>query len=69
MDLRAEPIVITMPKIEKGRYYTGQLIDLYTFNFAYLGTRSLSGDCNLAHLHARARSHQCHLEKASAAAS
>lgn len=40
LDLRAEPIVITMPKIEKDRYYAAQLIDLYTFNFAYLGTRS-----------------------------
>ena len=40
MDLRAEPIVVTLPKIEKGRYYSGQLIDLYTFNFAYLGTRA-----------------------------
>jgi hypothetical protein len=40
MDLRSEPIVVTMPSIEKERYYTGQLIDLYTFNFAYLGTRS-----------------------------
>src|SRR5580704_15356918 len=28
MDLRAEPIVITMPKIEMNRYYTGQLVDL-----------------------------------------
>jgi hypothetical protein len=44
MDLRAEPIVVTMPKIEKERYYTGQLIDLYTFNFAYLGTRSFGND-------------------------
>jgi hypothetical protein len=44
MDLRAEPIVVTMPKIEKNRYYTGQLIDLYTFNFAYLGTRSYGND-------------------------
>jgi len=44
MDLRAEPIVITMPKIEKSRYYTGQLVDLYTFNFAYLGTRSYGND-------------------------
>jgi hypothetical protein len=44
MDLRAEPIVVTMPAIEKGRYYTGQLIDLYTFNFAYLGTRSFGND-------------------------
>lgn len=40
MDLRAEPMVVTVPKIEQDRYYTGQLIDLYTFNFAYLGTRS-----------------------------
>ncbi len=44
LDLRAEPIVITMPKIEKDRYYTGQLIDLYTFNFAYLGTRAYGND-------------------------
>ncbi len=44
MDLRAEPIVVTMPKIEKERYYTGQLVDLYTFNFAYLGTRSFGND-------------------------
>src|SRR5271170_6508875 len=44
MDLRAEPVVVTMPKIEKNRYYTGQMIDLYTFNFAYLGTRSYGND-------------------------
>ncbi len=40
LDLRAEPIVVTVPKIEKRRYYGGQLIDLYTFNFAYVGTRA-----------------------------
>jgi hypothetical protein len=34
LDLRAEPIVLTMPKIDKTRYYTAQLIDLQTFNFA-----------------------------------
>ncbi len=44
MDLRVEPIVVTMPKIEKNRYYTGQLVDLYTFNFAYLGTRAYGND-------------------------
>jgi hypothetical protein len=44
MDLRAEPIVISMPKIEKNRYYSAQLIDLYTFNFAYLGTRSYGNE-------------------------
>lgn len=40
MDLRADPIVVTVPKIEKNRYFTGQMVDLYTFNFAYLGTLS-----------------------------
>jgi hypothetical protein len=44
MDLRAEPLVVTMPNIEKGRYYSGQLIDLQTFNFAYLGTRAFGND-------------------------
>src|ERR1700722_8762791 len=44
MDLRSEPIAVTMPSIEKERYYTGQLIDLYTFNFVYLGTRSFGNE-------------------------
>jgi hypothetical protein len=44
MDLRGEPVVITMPKIEKERYYTAQLIDLQTFNFAYLGTRAFGNE-------------------------
>jgi hypothetical protein len=44
MDLRTEPVVVTMPKIEKNRYYSGQLIDLYTYNFAYIGTRSYGND-------------------------
>lgn len=44
MDLRAEPMVVTVPKVEKGRYYTGQLVDLYTFNFAYLGSRAFGND-------------------------
>lgn len=38
-DLRAEPVVVTMPAIEKERYYSLQLIDLYTNNVDYLGTR------------------------------
>jgi hypothetical protein len=38
MDLRAEPVVLTMPEMEADRYYSFQLIDLYTHNFAYLGT-------------------------------
>ena len=40
MDLRAEPVVLTLPQIAEERYYSVQLIDLYTQNFAYLGTRS-----------------------------
>ena len=28
LDLRAEPVVITIPKIEPNRYYTAQLVDL-----------------------------------------
>jgi hypothetical protein len=40
IDLRAEPVVLTLPKIEERRYYSVQLIDLYTHNFAYLGKRT-----------------------------
>ncbi|MGH8173710.1 MAG: DUF1254 domain-containing protein, partial [Rhodanobacteraceae bacterium] len=44
MDLRAEPLVITLPVIEKSRYFSVQLIDAYTFNFAYLGSRTTGND-------------------------
>ncbi|MDE2035514.1 MAG: DUF1254 domain-containing protein, partial [Pseudomonas sp.] len=40
LDLRAEPVVLTLPRIEDNRYYAVQLVDLYTQNFGYLGTRS-----------------------------
>ncbi len=40
MDLRQEPQVLTLPKVEDNRYYSVQLLDLYTQNIAYLGTRS-----------------------------
>ncbi len=40
MDLRAEPLVLTVPAIEKERYFSVQLIDYYTFNFDYAGTRT-----------------------------
>src|SRR5216684_3705093 len=39
-DLRAEPLVLGVPEIEKGRYYSLQFVDLYTYNFAYVGTRT-----------------------------
>src|SRR5271169_2476440 len=44
MDLRVEPIVLTVPPIEKERYFSIQLIDAYTFNFAYIGTRTTGND-------------------------
>ncbi len=39
-DLRAEPLVLSVPEIEKERYYSVQLIDLYTSNFGYIGSRT-----------------------------
>jgi hypothetical protein len=40
LDLRAEPVVITIPPMEKDRYFVFQMLDLYTFNFDYIGTRT-----------------------------
>jgi hypothetical protein len=40
MDLRAEPVVLCMPEIEKRRYYSVQLVDLYSFNVGYIGSRA-----------------------------
>jgi hypothetical protein len=44
LDLRTEPVIINMPRIEPNRYYTGQMIDLYTYNFGYLGTRAYGNE-------------------------
>ena len=40
LDLRSEPIVLSIPPIEKGRYFSVQLIDAYTHNFDYIGSRT-----------------------------
>ena len=40
LDLRAEPMVICLPEIEKNRYYDVQLTDMYTNNFGYMGSRT-----------------------------
>jgi len=40
LELRAEPMVLCMPKIEKARYYDVQLVDLYTDNDGYIGSRT-----------------------------
>lgn len=44
LDLRAEPLVVTLPVIGKERYFSVQLIDAYTHNFAYLGSRTTGND-------------------------
>ncbi|MDM0015503.1 DUF1254 domain-containing protein [Variovorax sp. J22P168] len=40
LDLRAEPMVISVPAVEKRRYYSVQLIDGNTYNYGYIGTRA-----------------------------
>lgn len=40
LDLRAEPMVISVPAIDKDRYYAVQMIDGNTYNFGYIGTRT-----------------------------
>jgi hypothetical protein len=44
MDLRAEPMVLCVPPVEKGRYYAVQLVDMYTFNYGYIGSRTTGND-------------------------
>jgi hypothetical protein len=40
LDLRTEPVVLSVPAMERNRYFVFQLMDLYTFNFDYIGTRT-----------------------------
>ena len=44
LDLRAEPIVISVPAIDAKRYYSVQLCDGNTYNFGYIGTRATGTD-------------------------
>jgi hypothetical protein len=37
-DMRAEPLVLTIPEMEEDRFYQVQLVDLFTHNFAYIST-------------------------------
>ncbi|RLL90769.1 hypothetical protein BG32_11090 [Mesotoga sp. HF07.pep.5.2.highcov] len=43
LDLRAEPIVVDLPGV-KDRYFSLQLVDMYTHNFAYAGSRTTGTD-------------------------
>jgi len=39
-DLRAEPMILSVPAISDKRYYSWQLVDLFTHNVDYIGTRA-----------------------------
>ena len=44
LDLRAEPVVITVPEVEKGRYYSVQLVDGNLYNDGYIGSRATGNE-------------------------
>jgi hypothetical protein len=44
LDLRAEPIVLSVPAVEKDRYYAVQLEDGITFNYGYIGSRATGNE-------------------------
>ncbi len=44
LDLRTEPIVLSVPEVEKGQYYAVQLEDGNTFNFGYIGSRATGNE-------------------------
>lgn len=44
LDLRTEPIVISVPAVEKERYYSVQLIDGNTYNYGYIGSRATGNE-------------------------
>jgi hypothetical protein len=44
MDLRAEPMVVSVPAVDKKRYYSVQLTDGNTFNYGYIGSRATGND-------------------------
>ena len=44
LDLRAEPIVLSVPAVEKKRYYSVMLCDGNTFNYGYIGSRATGNE-------------------------
>src|SRR6266481_1018074 len=44
LDLRAEPIVLSVPAVEKTRYYSVMLCDGNTFNYGYIGSRATGSE-------------------------
>lgn len=43
-DLRAEPIVLSVPAVEKSRYYSVMMCDGNTFNYGYIGSRATGNE-------------------------
>lgn len=44
LDLRTEPMVISVPAVDKKRYYSVQLIDGNTYNYGYIGSRATGAE-------------------------
>jgi len=44
MDLRAEPVVLSVPAIDPKRYYSVMLCDGNTYNYGYIGTRTTGNE-------------------------
>jgi hypothetical protein len=44
LDLRAEPMVVSVPAVDPKRYYSVQLVDGNTFNYGYIGSRTTGND-------------------------
>ena len=44
MDLRAEPVVLSVPAVDPKRYYAVQLCDGNTYNYGYIGTRATGSE-------------------------
>jgi hypothetical protein len=44
LDLRAEPMVLSVPAVDKKRYYSIQLIDSNTYNYGYIGSRATGNE-------------------------
>lgn len=44
LDLRAEPYILSVPAVEKERYYSVMLCDGNTFNYGYIGSRATGND-------------------------
>ena len=44
LDLRTEPMVLSVPAVDKKRYYSVMLCDGNTFNFGYIGSRATGNE-------------------------